>query len=127
MEGLTFLSTIILARLLLPEEFGIVGYCLIAIQYLDILNSAGIDTSLIAQRDNLEEAANAAFRGKYFARYRFFWLDLGASPFNRGFFPGRRNCSCSSCVKFVFASQRTRDGSGYSSSASSALQDKNGA
>lgn len=58
---LTFLSTIILARLLLPEQFGLVGYCLITIQYLDILNSAGINNSLIARRENLEEAANAAF------------------------------------------------------------------
>lgn len=60
-KGLTFLTTIVLARLLLPEQFGIIGYCLIAIQYLDILNSAGIDSSLIARRENLEEAANAAF------------------------------------------------------------------
>ena len=58
---LTFLSTILLARLLLPEQFGLVGYCLITIQYLDILNSAGIDNSLIARRENPEEAANAAF------------------------------------------------------------------
>ena len=58
---LTFLSTIILARLLLPEQFGLVGYCLITIQYLDILNAAGINNSLIARRENLEEAANAAF------------------------------------------------------------------
>ena len=58
---LTFLSTIILARLLVPEQFGLVGYCLITIQYLDILNSAGIDNSLIARQENLEEAANAAF------------------------------------------------------------------
>jgi lipopolysaccharide exporter len=60
-KGLSFLSTLILARLLLPEQFGLVGYCLIAIQYLDILNSAGIDSALIARRENLEEAANAAF------------------------------------------------------------------
>jgi len=58
---LTFLSTIILARLLFPEQFGLVAYCLVAIQYLDILNSAGIDSALIARRENLEEAANAAF------------------------------------------------------------------
>lgn len=60
-KGLTFLATIILARLLLPEQFGLIGYSLIAIQYLDILNSAGINSSLIARRENLEEAANAAF------------------------------------------------------------------
>jgi O-antigen/teichoic acid export membrane protein len=59
--GLTSLTTILLARLLLPAEFGLVGYCLVAIQYLDILNTAGIDSALIARRENAEEAANAAF------------------------------------------------------------------
>src|SRR5574338_572350 len=60
-KGLNFLTTIILARLLLPEEFGLVGYCLVVIQYVDILNSAGIDTALIARREKVQEAANAAF------------------------------------------------------------------
>ena len=60
-KGLTFLSTIILARLLLPEEYGLVGYCLVVIQYVDILNSAGIAAALIARRENVQEAANAAF------------------------------------------------------------------
>jgi O-antigen/teichoic acid export membrane protein len=46
---------------LLPEEFGLIGYCLVVIQYVDILNSAGIATALIARRENVQEAANAAF------------------------------------------------------------------
>ena len=60
-KGLNFLTTIILARLLLPKEFGLVGYCLVVIQYVDILNSAGIATALIARREKVQEAANAAF------------------------------------------------------------------
>src|SRR5215211_3487495 len=57
-KGLNFLSTIILARLLLPEQFGLIGYCLIVIQYVDIINSAGINTALIARREKVQEAAN---------------------------------------------------------------------
>src|SRR6185503_15772281 len=60
-KGLNFLSTIILARLLLPDQFGLIGYCLVVIQYVDILNSAGIDIALIARREKVQEAANAAF------------------------------------------------------------------
>ncbi len=60
-KGLNFVSTIILARLLLPEQFGLIGYCLVVIQYVDIINSAGIDTALIARREKVQEAANAAF------------------------------------------------------------------
>ena len=83
---LTFLSTIILARLLLPEEFGLVGYCLIAIQYLDILNSAGINTSLIAQREKLEEAANAAFVGNIVLGVVSFGLTWVLAPTIADFF-----------------------------------------
>lgn len=57
---LVFVSTIILARLLLPSEFGLMGYCLIAMQYLDILNGFGVGHAIIARRDKVEEAANAA-------------------------------------------------------------------
>ena len=58
---LNFITTMILARLLVPEQFGLIGYCTIAIQYLDIMNTAGIDNALIARKDKVEEAANAAF------------------------------------------------------------------
>lgn len=57
---LVFVATVILARLLLPEQFGQMGYCLIAIQYLDILNGFGVGSALISRRDRIEEAANAA-------------------------------------------------------------------
>jgi O-antigen/teichoic acid export membrane protein len=60
-KGMTLVTTIILARLLLPEQFGLMGYCLIVIQYLDIINAAGMESALIARRDHIEEAANAAF------------------------------------------------------------------
>lgn len=60
-KGLTFLTTIVLSRLLLPEEYGLIGYCLVVIQYVDILNSAGIATALIARREKVQEAANTAF------------------------------------------------------------------
>jgi O-antigen/teichoic acid export membrane protein len=83
---LTFVSTLILARLLSPEQFGIVGYCLIVIYFLDTFNTFGVGTALISRRDRLEEAANAAF-----------WISIGSSallcaiawvaaPFIAGFF-----------------------------------------
>jgi O-antigen/teichoic acid export membrane protein len=57
---LVFISTIVLARLLVPEYFGLMAICLIAIQYLDILNGAGVGSAIIQRRDRIEEAANAA-------------------------------------------------------------------
>lgn len=57
---LNFAATLVLARLLFPEQFGLVAYCTIVINYLDILNTAGINSALVARKDRLEEAANAA-------------------------------------------------------------------
>jgi len=83
---LTFLSTVILARLLLPEQFGLVGYCLVTIQYLDILNSAGINNSLIARRENIEEAANAAFVANILLGFISFGLTWVIAPAAAAFF-----------------------------------------
>lgn len=57
---LNFIATLVLARLLVPEQFGLVAYCTIVIQYLDIINTAGINSALIARKEKLEEATNAA-------------------------------------------------------------------
>lgn len=59
-EILNFIATLVLARLLVPEQFGLVAYCTIVIQYIDIINTAGINSALIARKDKLEEATNAA-------------------------------------------------------------------
>jgi O-antigen/teichoic acid export membrane protein len=58
---LTFISTIILARLLAPEQFGLVAMSLLAIQYLDAIGDLGVSAALVYQRDNLERAKNVAF------------------------------------------------------------------
>jgi len=58
---LNFISTLILARLLVPEQFGLVAYCTLVIQYLDIINTAGLGNALVARKDKVEQAANAAF------------------------------------------------------------------
>jgi O-antigen/teichoic acid export membrane protein len=83
---LTFLSTIILARLLLPEQFGLLGYGLITIQYLDILNSAGLNNSLIARREKVEEAANAAFVANIVLGLFSFGLTWVLAPWAAAFF-----------------------------------------
>ena len=85
-KGLSFVTTIILARLLLPEEFGVMGYCLIIIQYLDIINSAGIDGALISRRDHIEEAANAAFLGNIALGCVTFIISWIAAPATANFF-----------------------------------------
>lgn len=64
---MVFLSTVILARLLTQEEYGVAGYAIIVIASLDVLSDLGIGPALIFHRDD-PEAANTAF-----------WLGLGIS------------------------------------------------
>jgi O-antigen/teichoic acid export membrane protein len=83
---LNFITTMILARLLIPEQFGLVGYCTIAIQYLDIMNTAGINNALIARKDKFEEAANAAFIINIIMGCVSFGLSWLIAPMIAGFF-----------------------------------------
>ncbi len=57
---MVFISTIILARLLTKEEFGIVGFAVTIIGFLEGLSDLGIGPALIYYRDD-PEAADTAF------------------------------------------------------------------
>lgn len=56
-----FITKIVLARILLPEDFGIVTIGLFVIGGFSLLQGFGINTSLIQKKHNVEEAANTAF------------------------------------------------------------------
>jgi PST family polysaccharide transporter len=58
---LVLVTTAILARLLTPEEFGIVAFATITIEYLSILKDLGLGAALIHRRENVAEAANTVF------------------------------------------------------------------
>jgi O-antigen/teichoic acid export membrane protein len=100
-KGLTFVATIILARLLAPEQFGLMGYCLIAIQYLDILNTFGMDTALISRRDKLEPAANAAFMVSIGMSVLLFGLAWFSAPVIAAFFDEARVIELFRLLAFV--------------------------
>lgn len=59
------ITTIILARLLQPEDFGLLAIGLVVIGYLDFLNDFGISAAVV-QHDDTDEAADTAF-----------WLNIG--------------------------------------------------
>lgn len=62
---MVLISTTILARLLLKEDFGVAGYALVITAYLDIINGLGIGPALVYYPKN-KETTNIAF-----------WLGLG--------------------------------------------------
>jgi PST family polysaccharide transporter len=63
---LVFISTVILARLLLQEDYGVAGYALVIMSFIEILEGLGIGQALIYY-DRAPERANTGF-----------WLSLAA-------------------------------------------------
>lgn len=55
------LRSIILARLLGPEAFGLMGVCMIVIRGLELFTQTGVSPALIHRQDRVEEAKHTAF------------------------------------------------------------------
>ena len=53
-RGLGFIRTIILARLLAPEDFGLLGIAMLAIATLETFSRTGFETALIQKKNNVE-------------------------------------------------------------------------
>jgi len=60
-RGLAFVTTLILAKLLTPAIFGLVGMAALAIAALRYFQNIGFDAALIYRRDDIEEASQTAF------------------------------------------------------------------
>lgn len=58
---LVFVSTVVLARVLVPAEFGQVGLALLIISYMDTIGDLGVSSALIYERERPEEASNVTF------------------------------------------------------------------
>jgi PST family polysaccharide transporter len=58
---LSLVTTAILARLLTPDNFGIVAYVTVAITYLTLVKDLGLGAALVQRRDDVEKTANTVF------------------------------------------------------------------
>jgi O-antigen/teichoic acid export membrane protein len=56
-----FVSTIILARILLPEDFGLVAIASIFLNLLDMFKDLGVGNALIYKKEKVDDAADTAF------------------------------------------------------------------
>lgn len=55
------ITTLILARLLAPEDFGLVAIGLVVIGYLEFVNDFGVSAAVIQRRDDSDHTASVAF------------------------------------------------------------------
>ncbi len=60
-RGLSFVTTLILAKLLAPALFGLVGMAGVAIAALQFFQDMGFDAALVYRRDDVSEASHTAF------------------------------------------------------------------
>jgi len=59
--GLKFVTVPILARLLTPDEFGVVAVALTVVQFLTMIGGAGLTAGLIMQQDADQETVHSVF------------------------------------------------------------------
>lgn len=60
-KALVLATTAALARLLTPDDFGVVGFATVAVAYLAVVRDLGLGGALIHRRDDVEEAADTVF------------------------------------------------------------------
>ena len=85
-QGITFLVGIILARLLSPEEYGLIGICLIFTTILNGIVDSGFSSALIRKNDATDSDYNTMFITNLLISCVLYVLLFLASPYISLFF-----------------------------------------
>lgn len=85
-RGVGLLRTIVLARLLAPDDFGVMGIALVTLSGLEVVSMTGFDAALIQRKGDIRSHLNAAWvaqiiRGALLAAVLFFGAPLVAAFF----------------------------------------------
>jgi PST family polysaccharide transporter len=83
---LTLVATAILARLLTPAEFGVVGFATVAITYLAIAQDFGLAGALIFQKERADRAAHVVFSWNLVLGVALFLVGMVTAPLAAQFF-----------------------------------------
>jgi len=79
MQGVIFLIMLVLARLLSPQDFGIVGMAAIVTVAISLVNDRGLGTAIIQKSDVSEDHLNSVFYGGLLFGILLFALSVAAS------------------------------------------------
>jgi len=85
-QFLQFVVKITLARLLFPEDFGVIGMALIFIAFIQIVNELGLSAAIIQRKDINERHLSTSFWMSILAGVVLCTLVIGLSPFIAIFF-----------------------------------------
>ena len=82
-RGLGIISTLVLARLLLPEHFGVVALVVIALQFFELLVEIGNQQYIIQKTEVTEADLNTAWSMDIVIKSTMFVLILFLAPLPR--------------------------------------------
>ena len=98
---MVFVSTIILARLLSQDDFGVAGYALIVINSLNVLSDLGVGQALIYLEKD-PKATDTAFWLSILLSFILFTLTWLVAPYIGSFFEDPRAVSVTRALAFNF-------------------------
>ena len=85
-KALSLLRKLILARLLVPSDFGLVGYASLMLGVLGLFKEMGFSSALIYRKDDVDEAANTTFYAVIASGVLLYVLAFCAAPSVASFF-----------------------------------------
>lgn len=85
-QGITFLVGLVLARILSPEEYGLIGICLIFTTVLNGVVDSGFSSALIRKNDATNDEYNTMFITNLVVSFVLYIALYFASPFISTFF-----------------------------------------
>lgn len=100
-KALVFLSTVILARLLTKADYGLAGYALLVISFLDVLVDLGVAAALVYYPDD-ERTRSTAFWLNLATATLLFGLTWGFAPLAGDFFNDPRAVPLTRAIALTF-------------------------
>ena len=87
---LTFVRMIVLARLLAPNDFGLMGLALLLITAIEKLSETGFSAALVQKKENISEYLDAAWTAQIIRSILLFGVLFGSAPLVALFFDAPR-------------------------------------
>ncbi|MFN8530233.1 MAG: lipopolysaccharide biosynthesis protein [Anaerolineae bacterium] len=101
-KSAAFLTTMVLTRLLTQAEFGIVGFALTTMSFIDTIRDIGLSVVLVRRRDDVEAAADTVFWSTLVSNV-ILWAVLSlASPLIADFFHEPQIIQILPIISFTF-------------------------
>lgn len=85
-QGIQFVLGIVLARLLSPEDYGLIGLCSIFITFSSVIADAGFSNALIRKLDRNQLDYSTAFIFNATVGFFLYWILFFVSPFISAYF-----------------------------------------